>query len=95
MVRQAFTWSGDLFDTKFLYRVPGGTWAARYYSHEDGYWERGEVKIDATNRTATIMRSGTPTIDFNWETLSHTQWTETQDGKPRTFTRTEDSNRWR
>ena len=85
MIKQTFTWS-DLFDTTFNYRRPGGEWVSRYYSHEDGYWERGRVEIDGSSRIATVYRDGEPTIKFHWDTLAHTQFTETQSGSPRNFT---------
>jgi hypothetical protein len=85
MIKQTFSWSGDLFNTSFHYRRPGGEWVWRYYSHEDGYWEHGHVELDSASRIATIDRCGKPTIKFNWDTLAHTQFTETQDGNPRTF----------
>jgi hypothetical protein len=85
MVRQSFTWGGDLFNTSFHYRRPGGQWVWRYYSHEDWYWAHGRVELDEASRIATIERGGKPTIKFNWDTLAHTQFTETQDGNPRTF----------
>jgi hypothetical protein len=86
MIKQSFTWDGDLFNTSFHYRRPGGGWVWRYYSHEDGYWGRGRIELDAPSRTASVERDGKPTITFNWDTLAHTQFTETQDGSPRTFT---------
>ena len=85
MIKQTFTWSGDLFNTSFHYRRPGGDWVWRYYSHEDGYWGHGRVELDESSRIATVHRGGKPTISFNWDTLAHTQFTETQNGKPRTF----------
>jgi len=66
MVKQKFTWSGDLFNTSFQYRSPGGEWLSRYYSHEDSYWGRGRVTLDPTSHTATIERDGVATIAFNW-----------------------------
>jgi hypothetical protein len=86
MVKQKFTWSGDLFNTSFHYRRPGGDWVWRYYSHEDGYWGRGTVTLDPSSHVASIDRDGRSTILFNWDTLRHTQFTETQDGRPRDFT---------
>jgi hypothetical protein len=86
MIKQTFTWSGDLFNTSFHYRRPGGDWIWRYYSHEDGYWRHGRVELDAASRIATVYRGGTPAIKFNWDSLAHTQFTETQSGNPRTFT---------
>ena len=90
MIKQSFNWSGEPFTTGFYYRRPGGPWIWRYYSHEDGYWGRGRVVLDESTRIATVERGGKPTIKFNWETLEHTQFTETQDGRPRTFTPAED-----
>jgi hypothetical protein len=86
MIKQTFTWSGDLFNTSFHYRRPGGEWVWRYYSHEDGYWGHGRVELDKPRRVATIYRDGKPTIEFHWDTLEHTQFTETQNGSPRMFT---------
>ena len=86
MVRQSFTWSGDLFNTSFHYRRPSEGWVWRYYSHEDGYWGHGRVEIDEPARTATVYRGGARTIEFNYETLAHTQFTETQSKTPREFT---------
>ena len=85
MIRQTFTWSGDLFDTSFHYRRPGGQWVWRYYSHEDGFWGHGRVELDESSRIATVFRGGEPTIQFDWDTLAHTQFTGTQSGNPRTF----------
>ena len=86
MIRQTFTWDGDLFNTSFHYRRPGGEWVQRYYSHEDGYWGHGRVELDGSSRIATIYRGAAPTIKFNWDTLTHTQFTDTQSGNPRIFT---------
>ncbi|MEO7319889.1 MAG: hypothetical protein ABIZ56_12940 [Chthoniobacteraceae bacterium] len=86
MIKQSFTWSGDLFNTSFWYRPPGGKWVWRYYSHEDGYWGHGRVELDSSSRIPTVYRGGKPTIKFAWDTLVHTQFTETQRGSPRTFT---------
>jgi len=85
MIRQTFTWSGDLFNTSFHYRRPEGEWVWRYYSHEDGFWGRGRVELDESSRIATVYRGGKPTIKFHWDTLAHTQLTGTQSGNPRTF----------
>ena len=85
MIKQSFTWSGDLFNTSFHYRRPGGKWVWRYYSHEDGYWGEGRVNLDPSKHVATVYRGSQPTIEFNWDTLVHTQFTETQGGSPRTF----------
>lgn len=85
MIKQSFTWSGDLFNTSFHYRRPGGEWVWRYYSHEDGYWGHGLVVLDEATGTATVHRGGEPTIRFNWDSLVHTQFTATQGGNPRTF----------
>ena len=88
VIEQTFNW--ELFYTSFYYRPPGGNWVWRYYSHEDGYWGRGPVELDESSKSATVYRDGKPTIKFNWSDLSHTQLTETQSGKPRTFTKDQD-----
>ena len=86
-ITQSFNWTlFEWFYTSFLYRRPGGKWVWRYYSHEDVYWGHGRVELDEVSRTATVYRGGKPTIKFNWETLVHTQFTETQGGGARTFT---------
>lgn len=91
MIKQSFTWSGDLFNTSFHYRRPGAKWVWRYYSHEDGYWGHGRVEIDERSQVATVYRGGKPTIEFNYDTLAHTQLTETQTKTPRHFTTESDS----
>jgi hypothetical protein len=72
-VIQTFTWSPDVFNTKFVFHKPGTNWQAYYFEHEDwDFWRGGKVVLDTTNHIAVFYRTNSPAITFDWVSFAYT-----------------------
>jgi hypothetical protein len=79
---QKFTWDGDLFNTGFVYRKPGGQWNWFYYDHEDFYWGHARFVLETNASVARIFRGDAEVITFDWATETYTmhRWKRTMTG---------------
>lgn len=71
-VVQRCNWSGEPFTTTFAYRKPGGFWGSFYFDHQDSYWGRSRVELDAQKGVAVFHRGDEPAITFAWPTETYT-----------------------
>lgn len=67
-VLQECNWSGEPFTTRFVFRQPGGAWAAFYYDHQDDYWRKSRVWLDTNAGLAWFYRGAKPAVTFAWRT---------------------------
>ncbi|HIG27055.1 MAG TPA: hypothetical protein EYQ50_04405 [Verrucomicrobiales bacterium] len=65
-ITQTFTWGGDLFNTGFTYRKPGGLWDGFYFDHEDSYWAKSRVQLNTNSGVALFYRGNSIAVTFDW-----------------------------
>ena len=69
---QRCNWSAELFTTSFVYRKAGGPWRWFYYDHEDDFWGRSRVTLDAAAKVAVFLRGTKPAVTFDWANENYT-----------------------
>ena len=74
VVQEANVIITEPFTTSVVYRRPGGGWGWFYYDHQDLYWSKGRVEVDARAKRITVFRGNKRTITFDWETETYRKW---------------------
>lgn len=77
---QEFNWTlGEMFTTSAVYFVPGASWEALNFDHEDTLWLQGTILMDESNKTLSVLRQGRKAATFQWDDRVFTRY---QSDKP-------------